>query len=118
MSRVAYLPAMRSPRFFSILAMLALLFAPVGMLGSHAAMAMPHHSSAEAMNHGNMHHEPPEDDQSGSMIDCTIACSAMPSREPYQAPPGSVAPPEYRRAAVPDVEGTRPEAMTPPPRIS
>lgn len=106
---------MRFSRLLSILALFAVLFAPAGMLGSHAAMAMPQQASA------GHHSEQQQHDQRGqdqAMIDCAIACTALPSNEPV------VAEEELIRAAAPQslpslvLHGTKPEAATPPPRFS
>jgi hypothetical protein len=113
---MAYFMPMRFSRLLSILALLAVLFAPAGMLGSHAAMAMPQ-QHASAQNHCPEQQQPDERQQR-AMIDCAIACTALPGRQPAVGRNG-IAP-----AAMPEmapdlfVEGTRPEADTPPPRFS
>jgi hypothetical protein len=99
----------------SILAFLAVLLAPAGMLGSHAAMAMPQHVSASAdpcsekQQHGGQ--------KSQKMIDCGIACSALASHQPTVAdePEPDAAAPDALPALA--LHGMRPEAATPPPRF-
>lgn len=108
---------MRLSRLFSIMALLALLFAPAGMLGSHAAMAMPHDAAASTMGHCDTKEQAPDEQPAPSMIDCAIACSAMPSADPFvaQKPVGVAA--EFKTSIIRFVAGMRPEAATPPPRI-
>jgi hypothetical protein len=110
---MAYFTPMRFSRLLSILALLAVLFAPAGMLGSHAAMAMP----AQPSGHCAEQQQQSGEDQQ-AMIDCAIACTALPSHQPV---PGEnrLGPPAAPEAAVTlFVDGTRPEAATPPPRFS
>jgi hypothetical protein len=100
------------------LALLAMLLAPAGMLGSHSAMAMPHEATATGSDHCEMKQPGSSDEQRQTMIDCAIACSAIPSNEGFEAPASFFNAPDYRAALVPDTHGTRPEAATPPPRFS
>jgi hypothetical protein len=107
------------PRFLlSIMALLALLVAPIGMIGG-AAMAMPHHQPQAAAGH--CAGAPVPDHRGGedrAAIDCMIACAGVPAIPP--SAPAAVAP----IAASPDqaplrsLHGLQPEAATPPPRIS
>ncbi len=104
-------------RILSILALFAMLFAPAGMLASHAAMAMPHHGGASA-GHGSEHRQHHDGGEEQAMIDCAIACTALPSHEPVvadEAPLKAAAPEGHPALAL---HGTRPEAATPPPRFS
>ncbi len=105
---------MRCLRFLQMLVMLALMIAPAGMIGSHAAMAMPHQAAAP-MEGCNSQRSAPEDEQRQSMIDCAIACSAMPATADATRPQRLLISPEYRLATILDIEGMRPEAATPPP---
>jgi hypothetical protein len=112
---MVYLKGMRFSPLLSILALLAVLLAPAGMLGSHAAMAMPAQPSASG-------HCPEKQQEHGqeqqAMIDCALACSALPSHQPV-ASDAAFAPAAAPLAAlVQFLEGTRPEAATPPPRVS
>lgn len=107
---------MRLSRLFSFIILLALLLAPASMLGSHAAMAMPQGASASGMNQCDQP-QVPEDQDRQAMIDCAIACAAMPAAEPLMASkPVALAPlPTVSPTLI--LTGTRPEAATPPPRI-
>ena len=100
----------------SILAFLAVLLAPAGMLGSHAAMAMPQHAAASAdpCSEKQQH----DGQQSQAMIDCALACSALASNEALIAdePAPDAAAPDARPSLA--LHGMRPEAATPPPRSS
>jgi hypothetical protein len=107
---------MRFHRFLSLLALLAVLLAPAGMLGSHAAMAMPPQPSASGpcSEQGQKHESGPDQ----AMIDCAIACTALPSHQPVPAAAELIAASEPEAALIAFLDGTRPEAATPPPRIS
>ena len=99
----------------SILAFLAVLLAPAGMLGSHAAMAMPQQAAASADPCSEKQHEGEQDQ---AMIDCALACSALASHEPNigdERAPDAAAPDALPSLAL---HGMRPEAATPPPRFS
>jgi hypothetical protein len=116
---------MSPTRLVRILTILAMLVAPLGMMGGHAAMAMPV-SAQPAMDHmaamspggscADMDKQP--EDQSGPGIDCMIACSAVPSAEggiaghPLAA--ADVQPPPPSEAA----SGLHPESDPPPPRFA
>ncbi len=87
------------------------------MLASHAAMAAPPQPMASASGHC-----PEQQQQEGSqeqaMIDCAIACTALPAHEPLlraDAPALAAAPEAYPSLHL---DGSRPEAATPPPRFS
>lgn len=106
---------MRLSRLLPLLGLFAVLLAPLGMLGSHAAMAMP----KQAASSGNCSEQQSEHSSGErATIDCAIACTALPSHEPLLPPAQIVA------AAVPaanpilSLQGMRPEAATPPPRYS
>jgi len=80
-------------RLLKLLAILAMLFAPVSMMRGHAAMAMPaaaepmmdHMAAVDAADHcAGMDKQ--SSDQSGSGIDCMIACSVLPTAESEIAP--------------------------------
>jgi hypothetical protein len=109
---------MRFSRLFPILAVLALLFAPAGMLGSHAAMAMPHDAGARMAGHCETQNQAPAEQPGPSMIDCAIACSAMPSAAPFVVQKRVLAAIQFKTPLVRFVAGTRPEAATPPPRMA
>jgi hypothetical protein len=119
---------MSPTRLLRFLLVFALLFAPISMMGSHAAMAMP------ATPTPTVHHQPDmamaghcadmggqsQQDQQGSTspgIDCMIACSIilaaagdMAERPPLVATP-------YLPLPWADHPGRNPEAEPPPPRF-
>ena len=100
----------------SILALLAVLLAPAGILGSHAAMAMPQQAAASGGHCDEQKQHEGEQDQ--AMIDCALACSALASHEPNigdEPSPDAAAPDALPSLAL---HGMRPEAATPPPRFS
>jgi hypothetical protein len=109
---------MRLSRLFSIVALFALLFAPAGMLGSHSAMAMPHDAAAPMSGHCDTKEQAPDEQPGPSMIDCAIACSAMPSADPFVPQKPLAAAARFKTALTRFIAGTRPEAATPPPRIA
>ena len=112
-------------RLMRLLAIFAMLFAPFGMIGGHAAMAMPAATSAMP-DHASMmdpashcaDREEPSKDRPGSSIDCMIACSALPSAESgvgdQTLPVALVL--VFPRAT--GVAGLHPESDPPPPRLS
>jgi hypothetical protein len=100
------------------MALFALLFAPAGMLGSHAAMAMPHDAPASMAGHCDTREQAPDERSGSSMIDCAIACSAMPSADPFVPQEPLPAAAEFKPSLTRFVAGTWPEAATPPPRIA
>lgn len=117
-------------KILRLLTLFALLIAPLGMLGRHAAMAAPHSAAmptspeadAAAMGHCADMPAPaakaPAHKAPASNIDCMLACSCMPASVPeIGAGPRPSAAPIY--AFVPDGEkGLAPEAEPPPPRLS
>jgi hypothetical protein len=119
---LAYLPLMVATRLLRFLTLLGLLFAQLGMISGHAAMAMPssapassHHMTATADHCGGM--DQPSAPQPGSSIDCTIACSALPGMDSLvTAHPLPLAPaPQIAVAAA--MLGLHPESEPPPPRL-
>jgi hypothetical protein len=105
-------------RILHIFALLALLLAPAGMLGSHAAMAMPSGTPASStMDHCSEKQAPDEHD-SRAMLDCAIACTALPAAAPLVMSRQPLVDPLLTPAAELRFAGTRPEAATPPPRYS
>lgn len=103
----------------SLFAVVALLAAPLGMRGEAAMMEahdMPHGSAIESGHcEGMTPHEGTEDEGS---IDCAIACAALPAiaQDAAIAWPLAVFAPEA--IALSSLDGTLPEAETPPPRTS
>lgn len=108
-----------------ILTILAMLFAPFGMMSGHTAMAMPMPDSA-VMAHGSAgapaeHCADMDRDQTGQTspsIDCMIACSAVPAAEfaveSHAAVHGILQ--TTRLASL--LPGLHPESDPPPPRFS
>ena len=126
-----YRPAVVARCLVRILTMLALLLAPLSMMGSHAAMAM---TGAEAM--ASMHTEvvePPShcadivgqaqhDEQSSPLSDCksdcAVMCSAIPALGSLMAE-RPLMPAMIQPIALPSrVRGLHPESDDPPPRIA
>jgi hypothetical protein len=105
---------MRFSRLLSILALLAVLLAPAGMFGSHAAMAMPAQPSAS----GPCSEQQQSGEHEQAMIDCAIACTALASHQPVLGGNGLGPAAAPEAALTLFVDGTRPEAATPPPRFS
>lgn len=108
---------MRFTRLFQILALFALLLAPAGMLGSHAAMAMPHGAAAGTPNHCADQQAPAEEDRQ-AMLDCAIACTAIPAADPLSPSEQMVSSPALLMGRTPAFVGSAPELATPPPRLS
>jgi hypothetical protein len=102
--------------FLSLLALLAVLIAPAGMLGSHAAMAMPAQPSASGHCSEQKQHD--DDQQRQAMIDCAIACTALPSHQPTPAEIGIEPAVGHIASLTMFLDGTAPDAATPPPRHS
>lgn len=114
-------------RLTSLLAALALLFAPIVMIGgAGTAMAASHHSGSAAMAdpmaahcaemEGDGDHKSP--DKSRADISCMVSCAMIPALPPRLA----VAVPQARvLPALPastSAGSLDPEAETPPPRFS
>jgi hypothetical protein len=111
--------------------MLALLFAPLSMIGGHAAMAMPaapaaashHEQSADASVHCAEAGESARDETRGSeegdcLTDCAVTCSAIPALGSAMTQPPM--PPALARplALAGLVRGLHPESADPPPRTA
>lgn len=115
-------------RLVRMLALLAMLIAPFGMMGSHAAAAAAPPAPMPA-SHGDAHAAPAapdhcapaggdEGDRTQQSIDCTIFCAAM-------AAPGAEVAQRAAFAAIalgnrlePIRHGLNPESEPPPPRFS
>ena len=109
--------AMRFGRFLMLLAMFAVLLAPASMLGGHAAMAVPHSAEAQpSVGHCAEPEQQPEE-REGAMIDCAIACAAMPASLQVMAGREALVAPLPKVQAVRFRTSSRPEAATPPPRM-
>lgn len=126
-----YLRTMVARRLVRILTVLALLLAPLSMVGEHAAMAMPataappshHEQAADQSAHCSEMAGDTQDEDKGSssgdcQTDCAVACSAI-------APLGNavadqlVVPAIARPLAlVSRIAGLHPESDDPPPRTA
>lgn len=112
---------MVAARLLQLLALLALVLAPLGMMSTHAAMAAPapasnvHHSQASEHCAGM---DQPARPKPVSCIDCIMVCAGLPAaNSDIAAHPLATAalpglPPEQR------VRGLHPESEPPPPRIA
>ncbi|HEX8444751.1 MAG TPA: hypothetical protein VF631_14000 [Allosphingosinicella sp.] len=125
-----YLHTMVARRLVRILTMLALLLAPLSMVSEHAAMAMPaptasaHHEqaagqSAHCAEMAGQTQTEDQDSRSGDcLIDCAIACSAIPPLANIVAdhtlPPALAQP----LPLVSRIAGLHPESDDPPPRTA
>lgn len=113
---------MRLRAFLHLFVLAALLLAPIGMVGSHAAMAAPQAPEASAGGHCadmvGSNQRAPADKAPGKSIDCMIACACVPSPGVQLAdPPLPVAAPEPAMITA-LVSGLNPAADPPPPRLS
>ncbi len=114
---MSYLLPMRLGRLIQILALLAVLFAPLGMLGSHAAMAMPQAGHSATMDDCTDQKQAPTGDDR-AMIDCAIACAAIPAADPFHASAHAQVQTIVHMGPHPVFAGFAPELATPPPRVS
>ena len=120
--RKTYLRLMVARRLIRILTMLALLVAPLGMVGGHAAMAMPVAATAATGHCADIGGMADDGDGSSqedrSAIDCTISCSALPALAGAltDQPP---LPAMARTVTLHGlVRGLHPESDDPPPRTA
>lgn len=102
-----------------LLTILALLLAPIGMLGTHAAMAAPAPEAAggHCADMSGSSEDAPEDATPASAADCMIACACVPAKgaELNQTPaPKTPATARPIQAVI----GSNPTADPPPPRLS
>jgi hypothetical protein len=113
-------------RFIRMLMLLALLLAPAGMAGRHAAMAAP--AAAAAMGSGHcaetgMRHDAPAAPEQGqglpsAAIDCLIACACVPPVGGALAEAVAPAPLPHASGRSLMPAGRNPAADPPPPRYS
>lgn len=127
--REAYRCGMTAMRLVRLFTILALLFAPLSMVSEHAAMAMPmqanaaaHHAeSARPADHcADMSGQSEDETVPGRdcMIDCTIACSGIPSVGSVIADQAMPAALDQPLPLVSRIRGLHPESADPPPRIA
>ena len=113
-------------RLWRVLTILAVLLAPLGMMGGHAAMAMPAPAATSVMDHGQAgspagHCADMDQDQTGQTspsIDCMIACSAVPAAEFVVASQPAAHGVMQIGALAGLLPGLHPESDPPPPRLS
>ena len=105
-------------RLLPLLAMLAMLFAPFGRMGSAEAMAAPAHHIGAGAAHCPEMPVPDEQNSGPAAIDCAIACAVVaPPVAPALAPaPRLVQPQAVSFLAT--FSGLNPAADPPPPRLS
>ena len=117
-------PAMPGLRLLRLLMVVALIFAPLAMIGGHAAMAAPatsaaneHHASEVGGGHcSDMGEEEPGD--SRGSIDCMVACAGMlPSTPAVATAPLAMKSPDRPLITVAQ-HGLSPAAEPRPPRLS
>jgi len=105
---------------------LAVLLAPLSMMGGHAAIAMPRPAASSVMDHGQAdlpagHCADMDQDQTGQTspsIDCMIACSAVPAAEFAVASHPVVHGVMQIGALASLLPGLHPGSDPPPPRLS
>jgi putative hemolysin len=115
-----------------VLTMLALLFAPLSMIGEHAAMAMPAAAEASSSHHvvasdqsahcaemggksqNNDGGSPPTD----CLVDCAVACSAIPALGSAMVDQLMMPAMAQPLPLVGRVRGLHPESADPPPRTA
>jgi hypothetical protein len=118
-------------RLVRILTMLALLLAPLSMLGGHAAMAMPTVSAsashqqqpADQSGHCAEMGGETQDDDNGApagdcLTDCAVACSALPPLGAAMANQALVPAVDQPLPLAGRIAGLHPESDDPPPRIA
>ncbi|MDT9600860.1 hypothetical protein [Sphingosinicella rhizophila] len=126
---LAYLPLMLATRLMRIMTIMAVLLAPLGMIGGTSVQAATHHPASATTHHAEampgMDHcagMQKGDDKSKShpaqQHDCMMACAAIPSfgsdvpAKPMA--PSAIVPIPLARSG----HGLNPEAATPPPRFA
>lgn len=126
----AYLARMAVTRLLRFLIALAMLLAPISMMGSHAAMAMTSPAAAAMADHGAgeasaghcadmaMPDEQAPDQAPAKNIDCTIACSCMPPAIGDISEPAALPAMAQRPALALPLHGLNPKAEPRPPRFS
>jgi hypothetical protein len=118
----AYGRGMSAANLLRLLAALALVLMPLGMISPAHAAGMGHASAAASSVHcdemsGHRDtHQP--DQQPDCMADCVIACSALPSIAGIVPLPGLAPALRQPPALSAGVHGLHPEAATPPPRLA
>lgn len=122
---------MVASRLLPFLAMFAIVFAPLSMLGGSAAMAqspMPasssHHeqSAGDSAHCAEMNGENQNDDDSSRqgdcLADCAVTCSAIPSLGNVFADSAMLPAVAHPLPLVDRMQGLNPESADPPPRTA
>jgi hypothetical protein len=121
---------MLATRLLRFLIALAMLLAPISMMGTHAAMAMPSPAPAAMADHGTAEAtaghcaempapgEQAPDQAPAKSIDCMIACSCVPPAIGDIAEPAALPALAQRPALALPLHGLNPKAEPRPPRFS
>jgi hypothetical protein len=130
-SRGAYLMAMVARRLLPFFAMLAIVFAPLSMVGGPAAMAqssMPggssHHEQAAgdsahcAEMSGDVQKEDDSSSEENCLSECAVTCSAIPSQSNLVAGSALLPAVAHPLPLVDRMHGLSPESADPPPRTA
>ena len=128
-AREAYLRGMTAAHLIRLLIVLALLLAPMTMVGEHSAMAMPPAPEASAHHPGDSSEGAHCDEMTGQplkektpdsecLIDCAIACSAIPAVAGQMADQPLAIDLAQPLPLVARISGLHPESDLPPPRTA
>jgi hypothetical protein len=115
---------MPASRFVRWLTLIALLLAPLAMIGGAPAMAHDRMAAAghnEDIHHEDIHHEDmgsPAEAPPAAPVDCMLACAGLPAQGAAVALHREVPAIREPLALSAHLSGFQPEAATPPPRIS
>ena len=128
-SREAYLAPMVARRLLPFLAMLAIVFAPLSMVGGPVAMAQSaipafsshHEQSADDSAHcaemsGEGQNEDNSARQGDCLSDCAVTCSAIPPLGNFFAASAMLPAVAHPPPLVDRMHGLSPESADPPPR--
>jgi hypothetical protein len=129
--RGSYLAPMVARRLLPLLAMLAIVFAPLSMVGGPAAMAhssIPAPSSYQEQSAGDHPHcaemsgeNQNEDDSSlegNCLSDCAVTCSAIPPQSNLVAGSAMLPAVAHPLPLACRMRGLSPESTDPPPRTA
>lgn len=127
----AYLVPMITSRLLPFIAMLAMVFAPLSMVGGSAAVAqspMPASSTHHEQSAGDPAHcsemsgeSPNEDDssrQGDCFSDCAVTCSAIPPLGTLFGDSAMLPAAAHPLPLVDRMQGLNPESADPPPRTA
>jgi hypothetical protein len=119
----AFWRGMSAANLLRLLAALALVLMPLGIVSTAHATVIGHAAPAASSAHcaemsGHRHNHRPARPQPDCMADCAIACSALPSIAGIVPLPGLAPALRQPPALSSSVHGLHPEAATPPPRAA